>query len=198
LRERFYIGVGASSEEEITMEQFTIHDTVDNFVSWVDRYGRRKQPLYYVPLRLQLDRLLHHAGDENESFGTVVFSFREDPKKDKLFQLTAEPWPSDHPPSEKLIAYLQEMAAAIRAEWPQNEYSLAAPAEPKAWVKALEDRGIKHGSGEWWAFIEQWTRDYWHRKGRASLPIQGTLEKITGYRRTQIYAKTSFRRDSEQ
>jgi hypothetical protein len=109
------------------MEQFTIHDTVDNFASWVNSYGEMKQPIYYVPNRPQRERLLHQAGDEHESFGHIVFSFKQDANIVELFHVTAEPWNGDHPPSKRLIDYLRGMAAAIHARWGQQPKTQKIP-----------------------------------------------------------------------
>jgi len=69
---------------------------------------------------------------------------------------------------------------------------------PTTWVDKLHQLGVEKGTTEWWKLIEQWTREYWQRNGRSSLPISPVLENITGYSRSQIYAKTNLGENSGQ
>ena len=101
------------------MEQFTILDTIADFAAWANSYGTRKQK-HYQWSHPGNELLRHTTGpwEENTSWGEILFHFARDPDGEHL-HITTELWNGLHPPSEELLAYLQEMTVAIRKRWRQ-------------------------------------------------------------------------------
>ncbi len=154
-------------------EQFTIRDIVDNFANWANNYGRKRQGQYYVPHPHGYDHMLHAAGTPDKPFGYIRFSIEHDANDDELVHIAAEPWNGDHPPSDELIAYLREMAAAIRERWSETT---GGEQKPKTRNRAddwlIEQYfDIHQGNRKPITFADEWLRIRQEQDGNIYIPL---------------------------
>lgn len=124
------------------MEQFTIPDTLETFVNWVNWYGHTRQQ-HYIPYGAGRDQegrmhLCHSVtSPRNQSWGEINFYIELDPNKEANLVVTAEASAGLHPPEKELLNYLQEMAAAIRKRWSPKVVRVSEP-RIKAHADALK------------------------------------------------------------
>jgi hypothetical protein len=144
------------------MKQYPIATSVGKFESWLQEYGKWKQEWFFMGNQVWYDRIDHLvSSSDNQDLGMIQFWVERSPDNIDLFYVSTKLYNGEMPPSDELIAYFNEMVAAIHEKWPQ-----APEPEQRGWQPHSEaDKWLVHqffevhqGKRKSATFVGEWLR----------------------------------------